>query len=141
MTPRTGRSLVGGRAVLVALPLLEAPLQALGRAVVTPLLTRPVVRSVAEVEEQVEADDDDSESDDDAGDHGLIVARGPSAQGVAVEASSSGSTRNGTCVASAITVEARWTPSIASTVSMTRCRSALERETTRHHRSPAPVIV
>lgn len=53
----------------------------------------------------------------------------------------SGSTRCGIWVASAITVEERTMPGSESTASMTRCRSALDRATTRAHMSPTPVIV
>ena len=53
----------------------------------------------------------------------------------------SGSMRKGIWVASAITVVERSMPSWRSTWSMTRCRSALERATTRAHMSPAPVMV
>ena len=53
----------------------------------------------------------------------------------------SGSTRYGTWVARAITVEVRLMPAKPTTLSITRCRSLLLRETTRHHRSPLPVIV
>jgi hypothetical protein len=44
-------------------------------------------------------------------------------------------------VASAITVEARTTPATPTMASITRCRSALVRATTRQSMSPAPVIV
>ena len=59
----------------------------------------------------------------------------------AAAASTSGSVRYGIGRARAITVDVRVTPGTASTASTTRWRSALERATTRHSMSPAPVIV
>ena len=56
-------------------------------------------------------------------------------------ASTSGSTRYGICSASAMIVDARTISSYDTTRSITRCRSALDRATIRHSRSPVPVMV
>ena len=74
---------------------------------------------------------------------GLRRGGTPPAQDCDIEAAActSGMTRCPTCVARAITVDVRPTPSVETTWSITRCRSALDRATTRHSRSPLPVIV
>ena len=74
-----------------------------------------------------------------AGGRTAVARRGGSraAQPRPTAACTSGSVRYGTWVASAMIVEVRPTPSCATSRSMTRCRSALDRATTRQSRSPA----